>query len=752
MKRSHFLLPAVFTSILAAAPNPAWLSYDGAAPPVRFAAAEIRNALESKGTIVSEMPTGEPRDQPNGFWIACGDSAIARVRARFAVAAPKQTGPQSYAIRKHSAAGGITYLVLAADPAGAMYGGLELAESIRIGALDNTADSDSAPFIERRGIKFNIPLDARTPTYSDNSDAAQQNIPEMWSFDFWRDFIDDMARHRYNVLTLWSLHPFPSLVRVPEYPDVALEDVKRTTLPMDDTFSHTGNDMVRPAMLDHLETVRKMTIGEKIAFWRDVMQYAQDRGVEVYLFTWNIFTFGAAGKDGITQSQTNPVTINYFRKSVRETVLTYPLLAGIGITSGEQMENRKDDFSKEKWLWKTYGEGIRDALKLQPERKFRLIHRYHQTAQSEILEEFKEYPGQLDLSFKYAIAHMYSTPKPPFIAPALPHLSPKLRSWLTVRNDDIYSFRWADPAFARAFIRNIPGPDKVAGFYMGPDGYIWGREYLSVHPLQPAEPVIRKQWASFLLWGRLSYDPELPDSRFRQILAAHFPGASSDLLADTWAQASRVFPEITSFHWGDIDLRWFPEACLSHPKHRGFFTVRNFIEGSTMPESGNLNILTWRERMRTGQPMQGKTPLEVAAALQSYADAAMKGLARIPRGQDRELLQTLGDIEAMAQLGYYYAEKIRGAADLALYDQSGKAEQKESAIRHLQAASAYWKSYAAVYSRQYKPQLLNRVGYVDIPALQAKVDADIAIALNWVEGTIKDDRNRFRGADTPFKP
>ena len=41
-----------------------------------------------------------------------------------------------------------------------------------------------------------------------------------------------MARHRYNLLSLWSLHPFPSMVRVPEYPDVALADVKRKAGPM----------------------------------------------------------------------------------------------------------------------------------------------------------------------------------------------------------------------------------------------------------------------------------------------------------------------------------------------------------------------------------------------------------------------------------------------------------------------------------------------------------------------------------------
>ena len=38
------------------------------------------------------------------------------------------------------------------------------------------------------------------------------------------------------------------------------------------------------------------------------------------------------------------------RASVRELVLTYPLLAGIGVTAGEEMKPRNDEFSKEKWL------------------------------------------------------------------------------------------------------------------------------------------------------------------------------------------------------------------------------------------------------------------------------------------------------------------------------------------------------------------------------------------------------------------
>jgi len=176
------------------------------------------------------------------------------------------------------------------------------ADTIRTGALDSLKDSMHTPHIAQRGLKFNIPLDLRTPSYSDNSHSAQANIPEMWS----------------------------------------------------------------------------------VEFWRRVMQMAKDRGVDVYWFTWNTFLHSEEGKHGLSRAKPDENLARYFRASVRETVKTYPLLAGMGITAGEYM-----------------GEGL--------------------------------------------------------------------------------------------------------------------------EPESPRQLVMQKQWFSFMLWGRLSYDPTLPDDLFKRTLAARFP-------------------------------------------------------------------------------------------------------------------------------------------------------------------------------------------------------------------------------------
>lgn len=714
----------------AAARCDVWKLYcDRKIPQAAFAADEIRRAAAGKSISIDEKSLADlaQAQAEDRIVIASGTEARRIAGALGGMAPPAAS--QSYALRRRAEGRRNTYAALAADEDGAMYGGLDIAEAIRLGTLARMADTVHTPYIARRGIKFNIPLDARTPSYSDAGDSAQQNIPEMWSMDFWREFLDEMARDRYNVLSLWSLNPFPSLVKVPEYPGVALDDVKRTTVRFED-HRHNGTDMANAEILGHLETVKRISIDDKIRFWREVMQYAHDRGIEVFIFTWNIFAFGEQGKYGITSDPANKTTIDYFRKSVRQTILTYPLLAGIGITAGENMPKINDD-EKEKWLWQTYGEGITDAMKQQPGRKFRLIHRQHQTQLSAIQEVWKSLPATFDMSYKYSVAHMYSTPKPPFAQKdILGELPPNLHLWMTVRNDDIYSFRWGDPVYARAYIHNMPGPDKMTGFYMGPDGYTWGREFVSTEPDKPRELVIKKQWYSFVLWGRLSFEPSLPDNLFERMLAVRFPEAPATKLFEASSYASRVIPRVTTFSWGDIDIKWFPEACSGAPNNRGFYTVERFMKGESMPGGGVMTIADYL-KMLDGQHVEGMTPLQVAAELHTNAARALQLVAEMRPVQAKELRFTLGDYEAMAQLGEYYSEKILGATDLALFDRTGEAGHKDSAVKHLQAALEHWKKYAAVATAQYKPQLLTRVGYFDLNQLTSKVQEDVAIAQRW---------------------
>jgi hypothetical protein len=321
-------------------------------PQVQFGTEEIRKSLAENNLSLQEA------DDSKADIVFISDSAGLK--------------KEGFHIQKE----GKRITITAGDDAGFMYGALELAEQIQLYGLQGVKETSQNPYMEIRGTKFNIPLDVRTPSYTDASEAAQNNIPEMWSFDFWQEYIDNLARYRYNLISLWSLHPFPSMVRVPGYEDVALDDVLRSTVEWQEHYDLEATGLDAPEILDNAEVVKKISMDDKIEFWRKVMQYAKDRNIRFYVVTWNIFTNGTFGKYGITDKADNPVTTDYFRKSVKQMLATYPDLAGIGLTTGENMKGLSFQ-EKEEWAYETYAKGILDAAAEMPERKIAFIHRQH---------------------------------------------------------------------------------------------------------------------------------------------------------------------------------------------------------------------------------------------------------------------------------------------------------------------------------------------------------------------------------------
>ena len=286
-------------------------------------------------------------------------------------------------------------------------------------------------------------------------------------------------------------------------------------------------------MLADKEVVKQLTIEQKIDFWRRVMQYAKDRNIEFYVMTWNIFTYGVDGKYGITDAIDNPKTIDYFRASVREMFRTYPLLRGIGLTAGENMGDASayysggtDSFNaKENWLFATYGQGVLDAARAEPQRQFRLIHRQHESRAQDIATTFKPVIAQPNVdfvfSFKYAQAHVLSSTTQTFHRGYLESLGDLKTLW-TLRNDDALMYRWAAPDFVREFVKNIPY-EKSQGYYFGSDMWVWGREFLARDPKLTATAGDRQTLAALPAVGTAGLRP---DARQRTYRRARRRGAS----------------------------------------------------------------------------------------------------------------------------------------------------------------------------------------------------------------------------------
>ena len=725
----HILISLALVALARAATQ-----LDIASPPVRFAAAEIDAAL-----LAARIPDTAVRIR---FLLAGSPAAAALVESQ-RIAAPVALRPEGFSLRVARAAPAATtekpeVFILGYDDAGLMYGGLEVAELLRTRGVASLADTDQNPHLIERGVKFNIPLDARSPSYSDAGDSAQQNIATVWEMSFWREFIDRLARQRFNLVSLWNLHPFPSLIRVPEYPDVALADVQRSLVSWKEHYALQATGLDAPEILGNVETLQRLTIDEKIAFWREVMRYGRERNVKFYLITWNLFTNGVAGKYGITADPANATTNDYFRRSVRELILTYPDLAGLGLTTGEYLPGLSAP-QKEEWAFATYGQGTLDALALRPQRKLTFIHRQHEAGAAEIRRHFApimDHPNiDFVYSFKYAEAHALSSTRQRFHEKFVADIGDAPTLW-TLRNDDNYHFRWGGAAFVREFIQNIPAKN-TRGFYYGSDQHIWAREFLALdHPSSaPRELEIGKHWFHWLLWGRLGYDPTLSDDRLIALLAAHFPSADAPALFAAWQDASMVFPLVTGFHWGALDFQWYPEACQSRPEPAqtptGFHDINRFISLRPHPATDNLSIPDYVTSVRTNQPRAGTTPLQVSDNLHAHAHRALAGYDRLlpSANTDSELRRTLEDIRALAHLGKYYAHKIRAATELALFRASLDRAHHATLTRELNQAAYHWRCYVTTATTLYQnPLWTNRVGHVDWRRTYTSVLYDLTIA------------------------
>lgn len=699
------------------------LSFPQELPQAQFASEAITQSLDDQGLNVQA-------DGPIAIFLLTQDDEEAIKKHEFT--RPSALKEEGFSLQVN----GNDIGIIGHDPAGLMYGGLELAEQIAIYGIKGVKPVDQNPRMEMRGTKHNIPLDVRTPSYTDPCDAAQNNIGEMWSFDFWKEYIDNLAKHRYNYVSLWSLHPFPSLVKVPGYEDVALDDVQRSTVEWKEDYSLNGIGFDAPEILANPEIVLNISIEEKIEFWKKVLAYGKSRNVDFYVVTWNIFVNGTDGKYGITDDIDNEVTRDYFRKSVKQMFVTYPDLAGIGLTTGENMHGSTNE-EKEDWAFETYAQGILDAAKEMPDRQLTFIHRQHMTGALDIARRFQavidQYNVEFIFSFKYAKAHVMSATRQPYHEEFVKEIEGMKTIW-TLRNDDNYYYRWGAPDFVREFMQNIP-MNVSRGYYYGSDQWIWGREFTMKEDLaeSPRQIELAKHWYHWMLWGRLGYDAELSNERFIGMLKKRFPEVDAAQLFTAWQEASMIYPTTTGFHWGPLDFQWYIEGCKSRPGYAqnetGFHDVNRFINLPPHDKSGFQSIPDFVKMTIEGGTINLKSPMEVANMLHAQSDKAMEIIAGFAPVENKELKLTIHDIKTMALLGKYYAYKIAGSTQLALYRDTQDKKYQDEAIAQLELALEAWKNYTSTAMEQnINPLWTNRVGYVDWVKITEWVAEDIEIA------------------------
>jgi hypothetical protein len=641
------------------------LQFSGREGPAYYGAKQLERALKAGGHHMVTSPT----------------------QARFVVELKTagQGAAESYRIRRQQEGGRIHLRIEGNDDRGTLYGALALAESLETGtplaAVQDTAVAARFPF---RAIKFNLPW------YSYRAgDALELHDRTCRDPAFWESFLDMMARNRFNTLSLWSLHPFPLMIRNPRFPEAC---------PLSDA-----------------------ELAEWQKFWHKLFAMAKERGIDTYIVNWNIFVSPSfAAKHGVAAYCDQNMNDHYFgvaekadivkeytRTTVTQLINTYSNLTGLGISLGERMGDMTAR-EREDWILETVVAGMQAA-----QRKARLIHRAPFSADTGS-------GGSTSLSTEALTRHAIESiglPEPIWVevkfnwshAQSSPHLlhvhggklgdtywNPMPQNyricWMA-RNEDFFCLRWTEPDFVREHVA-LNGQPYVGGYFLGSECYIPAKDYMTRPELaRPWRYAFERQWLYYMTWGRLLYDPRTPDDAFINACTARYGKAGPDLF-EALKLGSRMPLRLGSFYKGTWDFTLYSEGfssvnANSNPDH--FLGLEDLI-GHPVLDPDYLSIPDFVKARRTGQPPAATTvtPLRLADQLEADGNRALALLQPLHQNLDAGLGYEVADAEAWAHLSLYFAEKLRGAVAYHETKTGGEAAFRAAAVNHLTRALAHW--------------------------------------------------------------
>lgn len=620
------------------------------------------------------------------------------------------------------------------DPIGAMYGIFEVAEHLSFGkALSEIGEKTVNPSLKNRFIKFNLPWSPYRvrKAITLHEETCRDTV-------YWKSFLDMMAMNRFNVLSLWNMHPFTDMIKPEKYPEAS---------PFNDA-----------------------ELAEHKKFWTTLFSMAKERGIQTYIVNWNIFVskeFAEAhelpeyNKTGghFGDGQSSELIEDYTRECIRQVINEYPDLTGIGLTLGERMGGMTS-IERRDWIDRAIIEGMRLA-----DRKAKLLYRAPLSAgkssvgttdklTEEITRETLDTlntPLETIISFKYNWSHGHSSDKLFIVhggklTDTYWNPVPDNYSVLwTVRNEDFFIHRWAEPDFVRNFIKNNLSQSYISGCIIGSECYIPAKDFISNEVAsQYYDYAFERQWLWYSIWGRLLYDGQTSDELFAEQLNKRFAIDYGSDLVDTWKTASSYYHLFSSFYIGSWDGALYSEGFSSIM--RGPNVEKNKFDIVTMQALGNRPVLDTARFVNISDYVQNKssiadeitTPPELADILNQNAKLILSDLEVYRKGQPATALEIeLTDLETLAYLQKFFAERINATLLLAEHILLEGELQEDNIKAHLDSSIELWKKIIELkerFNKKVLPNVFNEnLDYTDyLETLQEERDNFQNIEEFWI--------------------
>ncbi len=554
--------------------------------------------------------------------------------------------PESYAI----VPSGDATLIVGRDAAGAMYGALDVAERLDLdgaSALPIRAPVSVAPALAIRAANPFLVL----PVQGEGS---------WWFTDssFWTEFLDMMARGRLNFLDLHGM-----------------ENPATTTFP--NALLWFANSASFPDI-----GVPRAQREANLAMLNRVVQMAHARGIQVGMMSYraDLNPLGEREEPDLDE----PGVEAYTREAVADLVARTPGLAYFGFRVGESKR-------KPAWYTGTFVAGIQAAhtgtamyTRTWLTDKRSLLGVVQAAGPGSIVEA--KYNGE-QFGPPYIIAggsmagwHSYSYQD--YLAPPTPY-----RFVLQVRAGGTHRiFRYASYERSARATRSLGISPRILGFtFEAAHAYGQQRDVYHANPADRFSPwAFRRDELSYMLFGRLGYDPATPEKVFRGMLAAR---VGTNELWDPVQAASDIVPWIqTALTCGPDQRDYAPElelggnvAYWATPSHesypdagckKGHFAFDSFAVA--MPAEAADDLVQGRGTSRL-------SPVDIAQIVLADAQRARAASQAKIDPANPEARDYVRECMALADLGEWFARKLRSATALAVYERTGSASWLDAA-------------------------------------------------------------------------
>ncbi len=544
------------------------------------------------------------------------------------------------------------------DAVGAMYGAFELAESVR---RDAALAPLAAPVV-------------RTPATEVRAANLFLSLPApgergWWFLDegFWCEYLDLLARSRFETLDLHGMYDLDNTL----FPNALLYFATSASHP---TIGVAPPDRAR-----------------NLAMLQRVVAMAAARGIRVQLMTYRSDTSPTADAPLALDDAALRV---YTREATADLARNVPGLARFGFRVGESGHDTP-------WYIDTMVQGLRDAgssIGVYTRTWGATIDGIRSLAQnvgSGLMIEAKYNGEQLGAPYVITGGTMAAIWANYSYEDYLQDPSP-YRFVFQVRSGGTHRiFRHASFERARRTALSL-GLGGSRGFTMeGAHAYSPQFDFHHRDAVDRFAPwTFRRDELQYLLYGRLAYDPTTPETPFREALADRVGTtglwdavqAASDIVP--WMLQGRACgpdhrqaaPEL---EWGGRVDWWAAQDDVINDDDRcGYHgPFDNFALASPYDTAQDLVA---------GRGTSRLSSLELARIVLDRADRARVALQVPVVGGDAEARDVVRECAALADLGTYYAHKLRAATALAVYRSSGRRDYLDAARAESALSSDAW--------------------------------------------------------------